>query len=184
VKIWTKQRDISARLIRKGHLGRRKKNHAMNGSSPTIWLQDDRGGQEVADALWNYPGVTDLVKLPLIAAPSLLPEEVIDPAEYIEGTRHRISVNAYERDRRARWKCIEHYGAECFICGFSFGAVYGRSAEGYIHVHHVTPLSTVVGPYIVDPIADLRPVCPNCHAVIHLNGGCLATDEVQRMVAS
>jgi 5-methylcytosine-specific restriction protein A len=184
VPIWTEQRDISTRLIREGQLGRRTKNHAMNGSSPTIWLQDDNGGQEVADALWNYPGVRNLAELPLIATPGLLPEEIVDPTVYIEGTHHRISVNAYERDRNARWKCIEHYGAECFICGFSFGVAYGRAAEGIIHVHHVTPLSTVTGPYIVDPIADLRPVCPNCHAVIHLNGGCFSTDEVQRMLES
>jgi len=31
VPIWIAQRDISARLIRTGKIGRRKKNHAMNG---------------------------------------------------------------------------------------------------------------------------------------------------------
>ena len=61
VPIWTAQRDISQQLFDQGKLGRRKKNHAMNGSSPTLWLQDDRGGQEVANALWSYPGVSDLV---------------------------------------------------------------------------------------------------------------------------
>lgn len=60
VPIWTRQRDLSARLIGKGALKRLTKNHAMNGSSPTIYLQEDRA-PEIADALWNYPGVTNLL---------------------------------------------------------------------------------------------------------------------------
>jgi 5-methylcytosine-specific restriction protein A len=28
-------------------------------------------------------------------------------------------------------------------------------------------LAQVGGEYQVDPIADLRPVCPNCHAMLH-----------------
>ncbi len=63
--IWRSQRDVSADLIAKGLLGRMSKNHAINGTSPTIWLQDDRKahGHEVADVLWNWPGVVDLAKL-------------------------------------------------------------------------------------------------------------------------
>jgi 5-methylcytosine-specific restriction enzyme A len=61
--IWIEQRDISKRLIKAGRLGRRKKNHAANGSSPMIWLQDDRGAQEVAAALWDHPGIRDLALL-------------------------------------------------------------------------------------------------------------------------
>ncbi len=34
--------------------------------------------------------------------------------------------------------------------------------EGFIHVHHLKPLSEVGYEYRVDPIRDLRPVCPNC----------------------
>jgi 5-methylcytosine-specific restriction protein A len=34
----------------------------------------------------------------------------------------------------------------------------------------------------VDPIADLRPVCPNCHAVIHLNKQPFTIEDVQAMV--
>jgi len=35
-------------------------------------------------------------------------------------------------------------------------------------VHHLVPISKIGKKYRVDPIKDLRPVCPNCHAVIHL----------------
>lgn len=100
VQIWTEQRDISGRLIREEKLGRRKKNHAMNGSSPTLWLQDDRGGQVVVNALWNHPGVSNLTELPVVSH-SLVPEEVVNPTDYFEGACCRVSVNAYERDKKA-----------------------------------------------------------------------------------
>jgi 5-methylcytosine-specific restriction protein A len=64
--IWCAQRDTSARLIAEGRLGRQTKNHAMNGSSPTLYLWDDRA-PEVASALWEYPGVQDLAVFPATA---------------------------------------------------------------------------------------------------------------------
>jgi 5-methylcytosine-specific restriction protein A len=182
VPIWTAQRDISQRLIDEGKLGRRKKNHAMNGTSPTLWLQDDRGGKAVADALWNHPGVRNLADLPRSNAQSLLPEEVAEPSGYIEGACRRISVNAYERDAKARRRCVEHHGTTCCICRFSFGDRYGAEAEGYIHVHHLRPLSEVGSEYVVDPVEDLRPVCPNCHAVLHLGGCCRTIEEVRQLL--
>lgn len=36
--------------------------------------------------------------------------------------------------------------------------------------------------YEVDPIADLRPVCPNCHAVLHLGGECRGIEEVRQLL--
>lgn len=84
-----------------------------------------------------------------------------------EGAAFRKLVNAYERNPLARQICIKKYGANCYVCGFSFGVTYGEAAEGLIHVHHILQLSDVGRGYKVDPVADLRPVCPNCHAVIH-----------------
>lgn len=40
--IWLRQRYVSSDLHRRGLMKGITKNHAMNGSSPTIWLQDDR----------------------------------------------------------------------------------------------------------------------------------------------
>jgi 5-methylcytosine-specific restriction protein A len=53
-----------------------------------------------------------------------------------------------------------------------------------MHVHHLTPLATMTGPYQVDPISDLRPVCPNCHAMIHRYPGApCSIEELQRIMA-
>ena len=102
------------------------------------------------------------------ASGSIFPDE-LDPAEtFREGAKRTVIVNAYERDEKARTKCLAHYGRRCAIFSFSFGEAYGPIAERVIHVHHLRPLSEVGEEYTVDPVEDLCPVCPNCHAVLHL----------------
>ena len=72
----------------------------------------------------------------------------------------------------ARRKCLEHYGFTCAVCDFDFAGVYGAIAKKFIHVHHKIPLSEIGKEYVVDPIKDLIPVCPNCQlftwATLHL----------------
>ena len=118
----------------------------------------------------------------IVAASYAWPGEFTDENEHREGSRRRVIVNAYERDPTARQKCIDHYGASCSVCGFDFLAVFGPEAEGFIHVHHLTPLAEIGIEYTVDPISDLRPVCPNCHAVIHLGGQNRSIDQVREML--
>lgn len=113
-----------------------------------------------------------------------LTEEVSDSETYSEGTTRDVTVNAYERSDAARDACIDHYGAGCQVCGVEFGKRYGPEAEGYIHVHHLIPLSQIDETYEVDPVEDLRPVCPNCHAVIHMGGESRSIDEVQEMMGA
>ena len=117
------------------------------------------------------------------AALSFFPEEITESSLYVEGASRQISVNAYERNPAARAACIKHHGSSCVICGFNFGSVFGARADGYIHVHHIRPLSEIGEEYEVDPITDLRPVCPNCHAVIHLGGASRSIKEVKRLLA-
>jgi 5-methylcytosine-specific restriction enzyme A len=100
-------------------------------------------------------------------APQQIPDEVSTPERYSEGALRRIAVNAYERDPRARKACIDHHGWRCSICGFCFGDHFRAIGDGFIHVHHLRPLADIGGDYEVDPIADLIPVCPNCHAMLH-----------------
>lgn len=106
------------------------------------------------------------------------PEEVTEEVLY-EGARRRISVNAYERNLVARQKCIEHYGPRCIICGFDFEEVYGDIGHGFIHVHHLKPIAEIGETYEVDPINDMRPVCPNCHAMIHRKKPAYSLEEVR-----
>lgn len=95
------------------------------------------------------------------------PDEVEQTGRHTEGAVERVLVNRYERDQDARAKAIKHHGFLCQVCGFDFVTKYGTVGEGFIHVHHIVPLSTIGQSYVVDPINDLRPVCPNCHAMLH-----------------
>ncbi|MGA2233330.1 MAG: HNH endonuclease, partial [Tepidisphaeraceae bacterium] len=66
--------------------------------------------------------------------------------------------------------CKAHYGTKCTVCKFDFRKRYGEIGSGFIHVHHLRQHSTIRRRHNVDPIRDLRPVCPNCHAMLHRNG--------------
>ena len=101
--------------------------------------------------------------------PIFLADEITTPARFFEGATRQISVNTYERNPYARQQCIERYGCRCSVCGFDFEAVYGGLGRGFIHVHHLKPLSDIREEYEINPIEDLRPICPNCHAMIHRN---------------
>jgi 5-methylcytosine-specific restriction enzyme A len=94
-----------------------------------------------------------------------------------------VEVNRYERDQRARRRCLQHWGYRCAVCDLSFEERYGTLGRTFIHVHHLLELSQVPPGYKVDPVNDLRPVCPNCHAMIHRGPGpALAVDELRRQL--
>ncbi|NJL90662.1 MAG: hypothetical protein HC916_13405 [Coleofasciculaceae cyanobacterium SM2_1_6] len=108
-----------------------------------------------------------------------LSEEVSDDQNLIEGSVCQVTINSHERNPEARRRCIEHYGTSCCVCGFNFEEKFGSIAQGFIHVHHLKPLSEIRKEYEIDPVADLRPVCPNCHAIIHLGGKTRTLEEVK-----
>ena len=111
----------------------------------------------------------------------IYPDEIIDK-DYFEGSKKKILVNSYERDPEARNKCIEYYGAKCTTCDFDFKKKYGLIGVGFIHVHHLRELSEIGKEYQVNPIKDLRPVCPNCHAMLHKKKPAYTIDELKSYI--
>lgn len=109
------------------------------------------------------------------------PEEIDDSTKYFEGATKQVLVNAYERNPKARSKCIEHYGDSCSVCNFNFADKFGKMGEGFIHVHHLKPLSQIDGKYQLDPIRDLVPVCPNCHAMLHKKSPPFTINELRKI---
>ena len=119
----------------------------------------------------------------LVGNPLVIPEEIVGTQACSEGARYQVTVNAYERNPRARAACIQHYGPKCAVCELVLADAYGPAGEGLIHVHHLLPIASVGEEYRVDPIKDLRPVCPNCHAIIHRRNPPFEIEEVQQMLA-
>jgi len=109
------------------------------------------------------------------------PDEIEDNT-FLEGAKKQVVVNAYEKNPKARQECIKHFGARCFICKFEFEDKYGEIGKGFIHIHHVKPLSEINEEYKVDPIKDLIPVCPNCHAMIHKRKPAYSIGEIQSLL--
>jgi 5-methylcytosine-specific restriction protein A len=102
---------------------------------------------------------------------------------YSEGGRAAVIVNRFERDSHAREKCISHHGLRYSVCDMSFRERYGETMKHFIQVHHLVPLSEIGTKYQVDPITDLRPVCPNCHAVIHRDDPPLSIEQARALLS-
>lgn len=98
----------------------------------------------------------------------------------MEGALRRVVDSVCERNPIARRACIEHHGTSCSVCRFSFETAFGPLGRDFIHVHHLIPLSSKGGEYRIDPVADLRPVCPNCHAMLHRRDPPLSIEELQQ----
>jgi predicted HNH restriction endonuclease len=175
-----KIQNIAAMLDEEG-IARQSEAKALSGVPP---------GRRGRRTDWEF--VSSLLLLPrdeflglcfsTLAKTTLLPDEFATTAKYREGALRQIMVNAYERDPKARKACLDFYGPRCVICDFDFAENYGDHAKGFIHVHHICPLSEIGNEYLVDPVKDLRPVCPNCHAVIHMGGQARSIEEVKSML--
>jgi 5-methylcytosine-specific restriction enzyme A len=101
---------------------------------------------------------------------------------FTEGASVPVLQTRYERNPFAREQCLKHFGYQCSVCEFDFAGYYGQIGKDFIHVHHLTPIATVKTTYLVDPIRDLRPVCPNCHAMLHKRVPALTIDELKTMI--
>ncbi|WP_216818488.1 HNH endonuclease, partial [Pseudomonas coronafaciens] len=116
-------------------------------------------GHVVSDA--SHPETTEATEL--VEQTSSSPDSHGDE----EGEWQQLTVTRHERSRANRKACLDHYGPSCQACGMSFGDVYGELGTDFIHVHHEVPLHTLGGPQNVDPVNDMKPLCPNCHAMVH-----------------
>lgn len=104
--------------------------------------------------------------------------------ELFEGTKKTIVSKSYERNPKAREKCLSYYGYDCAVCGINFNRVYGEIGSGFIEVHHVIPVSKRNKEYKINPIKDLIPLCPNCHSMIHRknnNGEYYSVEELRKI---
>ncbi len=98
---------------------------------------------------------------------------------YSEGKSKTITYTTYDRSPAARQACLEHYGYDCDVCGFNFSKTYGEIGRNYIEVHHLKQIADIAEEYEIDPIKDLRPVCANCHRILHKRRPALSIEELK-----
>lgn len=75
-------------------------------------------------------------------------------------------------------------GIVCQCCIFNLEKTWGEHGKGFIHVHHIRPLRTLGPDYQIDPVNELVPLCPNCHAMIHRGNEAkpLSVEELRAMM--
>ena len=95
-----------------------------------------------------------------------------------EGVAKSELLTRHERSHLNRSLCIAYYGYNCKACYINLKDKYGEIARDFIHVHHLNPIaeSGITKP---DPIKDFVPLCPNCHAIAHLQNPPLNVKEIQ-----
>ncbi len=128
-------------------------------------------GEQPVCIVWAFNGL-----------PSKYPDEVGAFSGLREGAAKPVLVNRFERNVAARRICLSHYGIACMVCELNFESTYGALGAGFIHVHHLKPLASIGREYVLDPIRDLRPVCPNCHAMLHRTTPPLSITALRRLL--
>lgn len=59
---------------------------------------------------------------------------------------------------------------------------YGDLGKDFTHVHHIIPLNEIKEEYNVNPLTDLIPICPNCHAIIHRKNPAYTPNEIKAIL--
>jgi len=105
-----------------------------------------------------------------------------DDEKLYEGALVTVKANKYERNQKARRECVEKKGYQCLVCGRDFVATYGEIGRNFIHVHHLTPISTIGKEYQLNVDTDLAPVCPNCHYMLHRKDPPYTIEELKDII--
>jgi hypothetical protein len=137
-----------------------------------IWSKIQDGKVSLTDyAIDRVTGATSqLVQFPELTA--LFTELAVSTSVKI--------MKQHKRTKKERDECIKFHGTICAVCGFSFEQEFGEIGKDYIEVHHLKPVAQYASSRvrIVNPIADLRPVCANCHRMLHMRNPPLSVEEL------
>lgn len=157
----------------------------LNISSPFIETESDLIKEDQLDYL-----VVNWVELFLSLIFPLLPIKMVEQeypeygmGEY-EGKRSNILSTRYERSIKNRQACLAVNGYKCRVCKFDFEQTYGSLGTGFIEVHHIIPLSSLGGDYMINPVKDLVPLCSNCHSMIHRSEPPLTIEQLTNIIRS
>lgn len=102
-----------------------------------------------------------------------------------EGKSDSKKTVVRERSKKLRDAAIQHYSIDgrikCAVCGFDFYEFYGSHGEGYIQIHHENPIYQYSNEgfksYLKDAIENTKPLCSNCHCMIHRKRSHILTIE-------
>lgn len=93
---------------------------------------------------------------------------------YQEGTRGDVVLSKAERDPALRKAVLRKYGCECAACGFM------PKVSQQIEIHHLYPIAEGERK---TTLADVAPLCANCHRLAHSTTPPMSLDALRRAAA-
>ncbi len=111
--------------------------------------------------------------------------------EVKEGKAVVKQTKVKERSKKLREAALQYYTKDgriaCHVCGFDFYSFYGALGEGYIQMHHEKPIYQYsdegFSQYVKQAIKDMKPVCANCHCMVHRNrNNALTLEELKKII--
>ena len=108
----------------------------------------------------------------------------------VEGKLTVKESKVRERSKKLREAAIQHYTINgkivCSACGFDFGEKYGKYGDGYIQIHHEKPVCQYddqgFNAYISEAIMNMKPLCANCHCMIHRKKEPITVAELKKII--
>ena len=115
--------------------------------------------------------------------------EVLDDHVIREGelrtrtTEYRVRSSALRQAAMEKYTCNGRI--HCRACCFDFARAYPGIGDGIIHIHHLKPVSYMRGePMNMDEaLENVRPLCPNCHRIVHTKKPPLSIATVRASIA-
>ncbi|SFC56633.1 HNH endonuclease [Butyrivibrio sp. YAB3001] len=94
-----------------------------------------------------------------------------------EGLVESKHTKVRARSKALRDAAILYYsqkgGLRCDVCDFCFSEKYGELGDGFIEIHHIKPICQYSEKgkemFIKEAVQYVRPLCSNCHRMIHRN---------------
>lgn len=93
---------------------------------------------------------------------------------YQEGTRGQVVLSKAERDPALRMAALRKYGCKCAGCGFM------PKVSQQIEIHHLYPIAEGERK---TTLADVAPLCANCHRLAHSTTPPMPLDALHRAAA-
>ena len=155
---WKAQKEEMDRLLAEGggRVGRILRNQALNGSSATLTLRDDRLPESFSHKLWNF--ATDLAKtapLSSVGSSAAVINDTYDDYGSDNPERKIAQRSGVVRDDRVRKAVRMRAKGTCERCHIH------RDFTGFLDVHHVLGADKSDRPW------TCVAVCPNCHREAH-----------------
>lgn len=178
-----------------------KKYHYKIGFADILKLPDNKFRRSVINAFYKWAvkvEAVDIIKkfekdqgnkkrFELLVHNTIIPKNLLDKTntslinqeEFDEGFKRQITIEVSSRSSKANEIAKKKHGTTCVVCAFDFGKTYGPHGFGFIEVHHLEPISLGERKTKVE---DLRPVCANCHRMLHRGEELLSINELKGII--